>query len=74
MVGAGVLALPTVAAPAGFLPSSLALLAVWAYMSVTGLLLSGTFSLFSNLPNSHTTSITTSPDLLTCTTLHAPQR
>lgn len=43
MIGAGVLALPTVAAPAGFVPSSLALVAVWAYMSATGLLISGTF-------------------------------
>lgn len=41
MVGAGVLALPTVAAPSGFVPSSAALLAVWAYMVATGLLISG---------------------------------
>lgn len=40
MIGAGVLALPTVTAPAGFLPSSAALLAVWAYMATTALLIS----------------------------------
>ncbi|PXF42804.1 Tyrosine-specific transport protein 1 [Gracilariopsis chorda] len=40
MIGAGVLALPTVTAPAGFLPSSAALLAVWLYMLTTGLLIS----------------------------------
>lgn len=43
MIGAGVLALPSVAAPAGFVPSSLALVAVWAYMAATGLLISGEF-------------------------------
>lgn len=43
MIGAGVLALPTVAAPAGFLPSSAALIGVWVYMVATGLLISGTW-------------------------------
>lgn len=43
MVGAGVLALPTVARDAGFVPSSASLVAVWAYMVVTGLLISGKF-------------------------------
>lgn len=42
MIGAGVLALPAVAAPSGLIPSTTTLLAVWAYMSVTGLLISGT--------------------------------
>lgn len=42
MIGAGVLALPTVAAPSGFVPSTTALFAVWAYMATTGLLISGT--------------------------------
>lgn len=42
MIGAGVLALPSVAAPAGFAPSTVALLGVWAYMVTTGLLISGT--------------------------------
>lgn len=45
MVGAGVLALPAVAAPAGYVPSSFALVGVWAYMSTTGLLISGTYFL-----------------------------
>lgn len=39
MVGAGVLALPIVTKPAGFLPSSAALLVVWAYMAGTALLI-----------------------------------
>lgn len=39
MVGAGVLALPIVTKPAGFLPSSAALLCVWSYMAVSALLL-----------------------------------
>lgn len=43
MIGAGVLALPSVAAPVGFVPSSVALLGVWAYMAVTGMLMSGEF-------------------------------
>mmetsp|Transcript_20848 Transcript_20848/g.47315 ORF Transcript_20848/g.47315 Transcript_20848/m.47315 type:complete len:493 (+) Transcript_20848:1308-2786(+) len=38
-IGAGVLALPAVAAPAGFLPSSGALILAWAYMAVGGVLL-----------------------------------
>ena len=41
MVGAGVLALPTVAAPSGFLPSSTALIGIWIYMAATGMLISG---------------------------------
>lgn len=45
MVGAGVLALPAVAAPVGYVPSSLALVGVWAYMSATGLLISGMYFL-----------------------------
>lgn len=44
MIGAGVLALPTVAAPAGFVPSSAALLGVWAYMAATGMLISGRYN------------------------------
>eukprot|EP00177_Eucheuma_denticulatum_P005393 GFKZ01009812.1.p1 GENE.GFKZ01009812.1~~GFKZ01009812.1.p1 ORF type:complete len:564 (+),score=21.84 GFKZ01009812.1:220-1692(+) len=40
MIGAGVLALPKVAAPAGFVPSAAALMAVWVYMVATGLLIS----------------------------------
>mmetsp|Transcript_29749 Transcript_29749/g.60803 ORF Transcript_29749/g.60803 Transcript_29749/m.60803 type:complete len:575 (-) Transcript_29749:100-1824(-) len=39
-IGAGVLALPAAAAPAGFLPSSGALLIAWGYMVVSGLLIS----------------------------------
>lgn len=54
MIGAGVLALPTVAAPSGLIPSTTTLLAVWAYMSITGLLISGKsiLSMFSidNIP------------------------
>lgn len=42
MIGAGILALPTVAAPSGFIPSTAALFGVWAYMAATGLLISGT--------------------------------
>ena len=38
-VGAGILALPTVALQPGFIPSSLALIACWVYMSITGLLI-----------------------------------
>lgn len=41
MIGAGILALPSVAAPSGFVPSTTALFAVWAYMATTGLLISG---------------------------------
>lgn len=41
MIGCGILALPTVASPPGFVPSSSALLGVWAYMATTGLLISG---------------------------------
>lgn len=41
MIGAGVLALPDVTAPAGFVPSSAALTAVWAYMVASALLLTG---------------------------------
>lgn len=41
MIGAGVLALPTVAEPVGFTPSSTALLGVWIYMAATGMLMSG---------------------------------
>lgn len=52
MIGAGVLALPSVAAPAGFIPSSAALLGVWIYMVGTGLLISGRFrQLFSAIIN-----------------------
>ena len=38
-VGAGVLALPSATAAAGFLPSSAALIAAWAYMTMSGLLI-----------------------------------
>jgi tyrosine-specific transport protein len=38
-VGAGILALPAVTVPAGILPSSILLIAVWLYALVTGLLL-----------------------------------
>eukprot|EP00793_Prasinoderma_coloniale_P002847 PRCOL_00002329-RA len=38
-VGAGVLALPAVTAPAGFVPSTAALVGCWAYMAATGLLI-----------------------------------
>eukprot|EP00178_Gracilaria_changii_P027417 TRINITY_DN876_c0_g1_i4.p1 TRINITY_DN876_c0_g1~~TRINITY_DN876_c0_g1_i4.p1 ORF type:complete len:461 (-),score=145.14 TRINITY_DN876_c0_g1_i4:160-1542(-) len=40
MIGAGVLALPSVSDAVGFVPSSLALLGVWAYMLSTALLIS----------------------------------
>jgi hypothetical protein len=39
-VGAGVLALPTATAAAGFLPSSAALILAWGYMTMSGLLIS----------------------------------
>lgn len=39
-VGAGVLALPTATAAAGFLPSSAALVLAWVYMTMSGLLIS----------------------------------
>jgi hypothetical protein len=39
-VGAGVLALPTATAAAGFLPSSAALILAWVYMTMSGLLIS----------------------------------
>jgi hypothetical protein len=39
-VGAGVLALPTATAAAGFLPSSGALILAWVYMTMSGLLIS----------------------------------
>lgn len=51
MIGAGVLALPTVAAPAGFVPSSAALIGVWAYMVATGLLISGKSKLLAEYLN-----------------------
>eukprot|EP00957_Ditylum_brightwellii_P106013 8087148-Ditylum_brightwellii.AAC.1 len=38
-VGAGLIALPSVTCRAGFIPSSFALVAVWAYMSCVGVLL-----------------------------------
>jgi len=38
-LGAGVLALPTATAPAGFLPSSAAILVAWFYMTISGLLI-----------------------------------
>ena len=38
-VGAGVLALPAAAAPAGFLPSSTGLLLAYVYMNISGLLI-----------------------------------
>lgn len=38
-IGAGVLALPTATAPAGFLPSSAALGVAWVYMTISGLLI-----------------------------------
>jgi len=38
-IGAGVLALPTATAPAGFLPSSAALIVAWFYMTISGLLI-----------------------------------
>jgi tyrosine-specific transport protein len=38
MVGAGVLALPAVSAPAGFVPASGALLLTWAYMAAAAML------------------------------------
>lgn len=38
-IGAGVLALPTATAPAGFLPSSAALCLAWLYMTISGLLI-----------------------------------
>lgn len=41
MIGAGVLALPTVAEPVEFTPSFTALLGVWVYMAATGMLMSG---------------------------------
>jgi tyrosine-specific transport protein len=37
-VGAGILALPAVTQPAGFIPSTLALTGAWMYMATTGLL------------------------------------
>eukprot|EP00178_Gracilaria_changii_P027416 TRINITY_DN876_c0_g1_i1.p1 TRINITY_DN876_c0_g1~~TRINITY_DN876_c0_g1_i1.p1 ORF type:complete len:486 (-),score=151.07 TRINITY_DN876_c0_g1_i1:160-1617(-) len=49
MIGAGVLALPSVSDAVGFVPSSLALLGVWAYMLSTALLISGASSPFSCL-------------------------
>ena len=39
-VGAGILALPSVASEAGFTPSCVALLGSWVFMSITGLLIS----------------------------------
>ena len=39
MVGAGVLALPTATAAAGFVPSSLGLIVAWVYMTMSGLLI-----------------------------------
>jgi len=38
-IGAGILALPTATAPAGFIPSSGALILAWAYMTLSGLLI-----------------------------------
>ena len=38
-VGAGILALPAVAAEAGFVPSTIALLGSWVFMATTGLLI-----------------------------------
>ena len=38
-IGAGILALPTATAPAGFLPSSAALCIAWLYMTISGLLI-----------------------------------
>eukprot|EP00929_Paragymnodinium_shiwhaense_P097087 TRINITY_DN58851_c2_g1_i1.p1 TRINITY_DN58851_c2_g1~~TRINITY_DN58851_c2_g1_i1.p1 ORF type:complete len:477 (+),score=82.51 TRINITY_DN58851_c2_g1_i1:38-1468(+) len=38
-IGAGVLALPAVTQPAGFVPSTVSLLGCWVYMVVTGLLI-----------------------------------
>lgn len=38
-VGAGILALPAVTEPAGFLPSTLALVGVWLYALISGLLI-----------------------------------
>lgn len=38
-IGAGVLALPTATAPAGLLPSSVALCIAWFYMTMSGLLI-----------------------------------
>lgn len=38
-IGAGILALPTATAPAGFLPSSFALSVAWMYMAISGLLI-----------------------------------
>ncbi|MBS0656295.1 MAG: tyrosine transporter [Verrucomicrobia bacterium] len=37
-IGAGMLALPVVTSPAGFLPSIAVLIACWAFMTITGLL------------------------------------
>uniref|UniRef100_A0A7S4WB93 Amino acid transporter transmembrane domain-containing protein n=1 Tax=Ditylum brightwellii TaxID=49249 RepID=A0A7S4WB93_9STRA len=39
-IGAGIIALPTATASAGFLPSSAGLCLAWAYMTATGLLIS----------------------------------
>jgi len=38
-IGAGILALPTATAPAGFLPSSAGLFLAWLYMTISGLLI-----------------------------------
>jgi tyrosine-specific transport protein len=38
-IGAGILALPTATAASGFLPSSAGLIAAWAYMTMSGLLI-----------------------------------
>lgn len=37
-IGAGMLALPVVTGPAGFVPSIAVLVACWAFMTITGLL------------------------------------
>lgn len=42
MIGAGILALPTVTEPVGFVPSSVALIGVWGYMVASALLITGT--------------------------------
>lgn len=39
MIGAGILALPTATAPAGFLPSTAAMAVGWFYMTISGLLI-----------------------------------
>ena len=38
-IGAGILALPTATAPSGLLPSSIALVIAWVYMTMSGLLI-----------------------------------